>query len=495
MKSISSNPDPATPAAATSPIPAAASASVAVGSGGTRLKITSYGAARTVTGSNHLLEMGGQRALLDAGVFQGSPALEDLNRLPFAFDPRSLNAVVLSHAHNDHTGRLPKLVKEGFRGPIYASRGTRALAEFILLDGAKLQREEYERNLRLGRPATPPLYDEANVAQTLAQVHIVEFDQPFSLGSVQVRMQRAGHIPGSASLVFDADGERFVFSGDVGNIRKDVLIDPVPCPNATTVLMESTYGDRDHRPYEQTLEEFAAILREALKTGGKVLIPSFALERTQDVLYQIARLEEAGGIPGIPVYVDSPLATKVETVYSSLPGEFDPRLQEFFRRGVDPFRPKQLQYTRTIDDSKKLNALSGAAVIIAGSGMMTGGRILHHMINQLGKPDTTLMIVGFQPEGGLGRALVDGQPEVRIMGQTVRVNARVKTVNGFSAHADRTELLRWSAAVTGEIRLVHGEVPSMESLQAALRARGQRCLIQEPTGYRPQGGRKDEGAE
>ena len=460
-----------------------------------RLRITSYGAARTVTGSNHLLEMGGQRVMLDAGVFQGGAALEALNPLPFAFDPRSLDAVVLSHAHNDHTGRLPKLVKEGFDGPIHASRATRALAEFILLDGAKLQREEFERNQRKGRPAIPPLYDEKDVARALSQFQVVDFDQPFALGGLQVRLQRAGHIPGSASLVFDADGERFVFSGDVGNIRKDVLVDPVACPDATTVLMESTYGDRDHRPYAQTLEEFSAILLEALRTGGKVLIPSFALERTQDVLYQLARLESEGLIPGLPVYVDSPLAAKVETVYSSLPAEFDPKLQALFRKGVDPFRPRHLQYTRTIEDSKKLNELEGAAVIIAGSGMMTGGRILHHMLNQLHKPDTTLMIVGFQPEGGLGRALVDGRPEVRILGHTVQVRAHVRTVNGFSAHADRTELLRWSAAVTGEIRLVHGEVPSMESLRTALRARGQRCEIQEPTGYRPVGGRPDEGAE
>lgn len=484
-----------TPVPPPSGLPPTSPAAPAVRPGGTRLKITSYGAARTVTGSCHLLEMGGQRLLLDAGVFQGSPALEDLNRLPFAFDPKSLTGLVLSHAHNDHTGRLPKVVKEGYAGPIYASRATRALTEFILLDGAKLQREEHERNLRYGRASEPPLFDEKDVAQTLAQFKIVDFDQNFALGNVQARLQRAGHIPGSASLVFRADGECFVFSGDVGNIRKDVMIDPVPAPDADVLLMEGTYGDRDHRPYAQTLEEFSGILRTAVATGGKVLIPSFALERTQDVLYQIARLEEAGGIPELPVYVDSPLAAKVETVYSSLPAEFDPHLQSFFKRGVDPFRPRQLQYTRTIDDSKKLNDLPGAAVIIAGSGMMNGGRILHHMINQLGKPDTTLMIVGYQPEGGMGRRLVDGADEVRILGQPVRVRAQVKTVNGFSAHADRTELLAWSQAVHGEIRLVHGEVPALTALQATLIARGQRCRIQEPIGYAPTGGRRDEGAE
>lgn len=490
---------PPTPSPSNSPLsqtpPAGLTGLPAVLPGGTRLKITSYGAAQTVTGSNHLLEMGGQRILLDAGVFQGGAALEELNSKPFAYDPRALHAMVLSHAHNDHTGRLPKLVKEGFEGPIYATRATRALAEFILLDSAKLQREELERDLRKGRTPTQPLFNEEDVARALGQFKLVEFDQAFPIGSAQVRLLRAGHIPGSASVVVDADAERFVFSGDIGNRRKDVMVDPVASPDATVALMESTYGDRDHRPYEQTLEEFSTLLRGALRTGGKILIPSFALERTQDVLYQLARLEEAGHFPGIPVYVDSPLAAKVETVYSSLPGEFDPKVQEMVRRGTDPFRPRQLQYTRTVDDSRRLNDLEGPAVIIAGSGMMTGGRILHHMIHQLGKPETTLMIVGFQPEGGLGRRLIDHADEVRIMGQSVRVRAQVRTVNGFSAHADRTELLRWSAAVRGEVRLVHGEISSMESLRAAQLSRGTRCEIQKPTGYLPSGGRREEAGE
>ena len=484
---------PSTPIAASPAVPSPAAPAVVPGA--TRIKVTSYGAARTVTGSCHLLEMGGKRILLDAGMFQGHHTLEELNRRPFGFDPKSLDAMVLSHAHNDHTGRLPKLVREGFDGPVYATRATRALMEFILLDGAKLQREEYERNLRYGRPSPPPLFSEEDVAQTLAQVKLVEFDQACAIGNVEVRLQRAGHIPGSASIVCSAGGDRFVFSGDVGNQRKDVLVDPVSSPDAALVLMESTYGDRDHRPYEQTLEEFMSLLHRALRTGGKVLIPSFALERTQDVLYQLARGEESGAIPGIPVFVDSPLAAKVETVYASFPGEFDPKVQQLFRNGRDPFRPRLLQYTRTSDESRKLNDLDGAAVIIAGSGMMSGGRILHHLIHQLGKPDTTLMIVGFQPEGGLGRTLIQGAPEVRIMGQTVRVRAQIQTVNGFSAHADRSELLRWSASVRGEIRLVHGEVAPMESLQKALQARGVSCSIQEPTGYHPGLGRRTEAGE
>jgi metallo-beta-lactamase family protein len=273
------------------------------------------------------------------------------------------------------------------------------------------------------------------------------------------------------------------------------LPDPVPCPDANVVVMESTYGDRDHRDFAQTLEEFTALLKNASETGGKILIPSFALERTQDVLFHIARLEESGAIPVLPVFVDSPLASKVEAVYSEFQHEFAENVQAFYRKGQDPFRPKNLKYTATIEDSKKLNDMKEAAIIIAGSGMMAGGRILHHMINHLSDPNTTLMIVGFQPEGGLGRLLVDGEQSIKIMGQQIRVRAKVVTVGGFSAHADKTELLEWSKAVTGEIRLVHGEVSSMEGLQKSLEARGQRALIQEPTGYNPQGGRKDEGAE
>ena len=459
------------------------------------LQVTSYGAARTVTGSNHLVELGGERIMLDCGVFQGSRVLEELNANPFAFDPTSLTGMVLSHAHQDHSGRLPKLVKQGFDKPIYATAATRELVEYLLLDSARLQREDFERNQRKGREAKPPIFTEEDVPPALELFEIVEYDTPFQIGGVRVSLQRAGHIPGSASVLLEADNQRCVFSGDIGNSRKDVLPDPVPCPDANVVLMESTYGDRDHRPFDQTLEEFTGILKSAAERGGKILIPSFALERTQDVLYHIARLEESGDIPKLPVFVDSPLATKIEHVYAHEREEFAENVQAFYRRNQDPFRPARLKYTQSIDESKKLNDLQGAAVYIAGSGMMTGGRILHHLVNQLPNPSTTLVIVGFQPEGGLGRLLVDGNRSIKILGQQVRVRAQVKTVNGFSAHADRTELLHWSERVTGELRLVHGEVPSMEALVKTLQARGQRASIQEPTGYSPTGGRRDEGNE
>lgn len=445
-----------------------------------KLNVTSYGAARTVTGSAHLVEIAGQRILLDCGLFQGSQALEDLNAKPWGFEPSSVDAVLLSHAHLDHAGRLPKLVKDGFTGPIYATASTRGIVEPLLLDSAKLQREDFERNQRKGRIASAPLYNEEDVAKLLERFELLSVGSPLTIGGVRVTAQIAGHIPGSVSLALQSAGEHMVFSGDLGNSRKDILPDPTPCEDADLVLMESTYGDRDHRPFEQTLEEFAGILKTAFDTGGKILIPSFALERTQDLLYHIARMEDAGIIPSLPVFVDSPLASKIEGVYAAARDEFEPEVQRYYTQNRDPFEPRQLRYTRSTDESKALNTLKGACVIIAGAGMMTGGRILHHLRNNLARPSTSVVIVGYQPEGGLGRRLIDGANSVRIMGDDIAVRGKVYTVGGFSAHADRTELLEWSKAVRGQISLVHGEVSSMTALKASLEARGQRCELQEP---------------
>jgi metallo-beta-lactamase family protein len=449
-------------------------------------KLTSYGAAHTVTGSNHLLEMGGQKILLDCGLFQGSNLLEERNQQAFPFAPASIDAMVLSHAHLDHAGRVPKLVREGYSGPIYCREATFELSRQLLLDAAKIQNEDYERAQRKGEKADPPLYSSEDVERALLQFQPLEYGPPkeysaLMIGNVQISAQVAGHIPGSASLIFEADGERVVFSGDIGNIRKDVLPDPTPCPEADLVLMESTYGDRDHRPFEETMLEFAKTIEQASKTGGKILIPSFALERTQDILFHLARLEEEGKIPQLPVYVDSPLAIRIEETYQRHLGELSEEVQAVAAH-KNPFMPANLHYSNSRDESKALNALSGAAIIIAGAGMLTGGRILHHLKNNLGRQNTSLVIVGYQPQGGLGRLLVDGAQSVRIYGDMIPVKAAIHTIGGFSAHADRTELLHWSsnAGTNSEIRLVHGEMPAMESLAAALNARGQHARIQPP---------------
>ncbi len=441
--------------------------------------VESYGAARTVTGSNHWLRMGGQNIMLDCGQFQGSKALDAINDQDWAYKIAEIDGFFLSHAHLDHAGRLPKLVRDGYNKPIFATPSTRQIVEHLLLDSAKLQKEDFERDQRKNKSkAMPPLFAEADVQKALALFEVIEYNKPLEWNGVRVTAQVAGHIPGSASLLFESPEGRFVFSGDLGNARKDILPDPVPCPDADLVLMESTYGDRDHKPFEQTLEEFAGLLIEATKSGGKVLIPSFALERTQDLLYHIARLEEEGRIPVLPVFVDSPLASRIEETYAAAKYEFEPHVQKFYTAQRNPFEPKNFKYTASTDESKALNALPGSAIIIAGAGMLTGGRILHHLRNNLGNKNTSVVIVGYQPQGGLGRLLIDGVDSINLFGEKVAVHARVFTVGGFSAHADQTELLSWSKGVSGEVRLVHGEIKAMEVLQQKLISRGQQSSIQ-----------------
>ncbi len=288
-----------------------------------------------------------------------------------------------------------------------------------------------------------------------------------------------------------------MFSGDLGNARKDILPDPTLCPQADLVLIESTYGNRDHRDFDATIDEFASVLKEAARRQGKILIPSFALERTQDVLFHIARLEEEGRIPVLPVYVDSPLADKVEDVYHACMDELSDDVRQIAASGRDPFAPKMLKYTTSVDDSKRINQTREAAIVIAGSGMMTGGRILHHMRAHLGDTHTTLMIVGFQPTGGIGRQLVDGAKSVRIYGEEVGVKARVVTINGLSAHADRTELLDWSATAGpgAEFRMIHGEPKSLEALRDQIQARGNHAEVQQSQVRLPETGHRDEGGE
>lgn len=465
--------------------------------GASSASIRSYGAAMTVTGSCHLLEADGARVLVDCGAFQGSDALYDLNRERFGFDPTSVDALLLTHAHLDHSGRLPVLVKAGFEGPIYALKATRLLVEQLLMDGAKIQREDFERAKRHNRTVDAPLYDEDDVRATLDRIQPITYASAHTVAGLTVTPQVAGHIPGSASFLVETGDRRIVFSGDIGNARKDVMPDPAPCPEADEVLIESTYGDRDHRDFAETMVELTKVLVEAHRRRGKILVPSFALERTQDVLFHIARLEEQGAIEPMPVYVDSPLADRVEDVYQACHDELSDDVRAIYATGKDPFAPAKLRYTRSVDDSKAINASDEPAIVIAGSGMMSGGRILHHLRAHLDDSHTTVLIVGFQPHGGLGRRLVDGAREVRVMGQEVRVNARVATIGGLSAHADRTELLHWaSSAGTGaHFRCVHGETTALEALKQGLEAQGQSAELQASEVAIPGGGRRDEGGE
>ncbi len=460
--------------------------------------IRSYGAATTVTGSCHLIEVGGARVLVDCGAFQGSRALFDLNRRPFGFEPRDIDAVLLTHAHLDHSGRLPTLVRRGFRGRIHALPATRELCRHLLLDAAKIQREDAERDRRRGREPDEATFDEDDVATTLERMDALAYGHSVTVAGLRVTPHRAGHIPGSAFFEIEAGGERLVFSGDLGNARKDVLPDPEPCPVADTVVMESTYGDRDHRSYDDTVAEFVRVMRDAAERGGKVLIPSFALERTQEVLYLLARAEERHQIPALPVYVDSPLATRIDEVYDTFPEELSDELRLTRAQGRDPFLTKRLRYTRSVEESREIGRSGRAAIVIAGSGMLSGGRILHHLRAHLDEPGTTVAIVGYQPSGGLGRELVEGARTVRVMGREVQVRAGVVTIGGLSAHAGRTELLEWvaSAGAGAHVRLVHGEPDALESLRDAIETRGQRAMVQPSEVRLPEGARRpDEGGE
>ncbi|HUF90013.1 MAG TPA: MBL fold metallo-hydrolase [Gemmatimonadota bacterium] len=451
------------------------------------MKLLSAGGALTVTGSCHLIETRGRRILVDCGLFQGS-GLAALNREPFPFDPATLDAVLLTHGHLDHCGRLPLLVEGGFRGAIHATRATRAITEVILHDAAKLQLEDWERSLRRAEKrggdeddVEPPLYVPGDVPKTLAQFRDVSFDAALDLGNgVTATFRPAGHILGSAFVELDTPEGRLVASGDLGN-RESALQEDAPLPReCDVVLIETTYADRNHRSLADTIEEFQQVIRTAVEAGGVVMIPSFALERSQVVLYHLAAMMREGRIPRIDVYLDSPMAARMTRLYEQCANEFRPEVAAEMAAGRDPFEPPTLKLTVATEESKKLNDLDHSAIVIAGSGMMTGGRILHHLRNQLHKPEASLVVVGFQAQGTLGRRLVDGARRIRIYGTEIEVRAGIHTINGFSAHADRDDLLRWLEG-TGGARacLVHGEAGVIESFSARLQEDGREAIAVE----------------
>lgn len=452
------------------------------------MKLLSAGAALTVTGSCHRIEVRGRRILVDCGLFQGPREIARLNREPFPFDPREIDAVLLTHGHLDHCGRLPLLAEQGYNGPIHAIRSTRSITEVILQDAAKLQQEDWERAMRkAGKEPREtgdidaPLYVPGDIPKTLGLFREAQFDRPLDLGEgVRAVFRPAGHILGSAFIEIETPDGRVIASGDLGN-RESSIQDNARHPSeCDAVIVETTYADRTHRSLADTLEEFRSVIGRGVETGGVVLIPSFALERAQVVLYHINRMMRENRIPTIDVFVDSPMAAKMTRLYQESANEFKQPIADELAAGRDPFEPPTLKFTVETEESKKLNDLDCCAIIIAGSGMMTGGRILHHLRNQLYKPEASLVIVGYQSEGTLGRRLVDGAKHVRIYGTEIDVQASVHTIGGLSAHADKDDLLNWLEG-TGKAHawLVHGEPTVMKSFAGVLESQGRSATLVE----------------
>lgn len=452
------------------------------------MEILSAGAARTVTGSCHHLRFDDARVLLDCGLFQGGANLEARNREPFPFDPAELDAVCVSHGHLDHVGRLPLLIDRGYRGPIYATQATRNIAEVILRDAARLQDEDYRRALRKATRAgregevKPPLYGERDVDRTLERFRPVEMEDPVQVApGVKVRFRAAGHVLGSAFLELEDANVRVAFSGDLGNRESALQAPAQPAWSCDVALIESTYAERNHRSRAATEAEFAEVLTSSLGRGGNVLIPTFALERSQAVLYEIRRLMERGALSETRVFLDSPMATRMTRFYEHCENEFRDEVKAVLAEGRDPFAPPTLEFTVDTDASKAINEIAGGAIILAGSGMMTGGRILHHLKHNLWREDASVIVVGYQASGTLGRALVGGAKRVHIYGDEIRVRARIHTINGFSAHGDHDDLLRWLRGTgDAEVFLVHGESDVMDAFSADLRERGRHVTIPEP---------------
>ena len=443
------------------------------------MNISFHGAAGDVTGSCHLVECNGTRILIDCGLFQGSRELDEDNADDFGFDPAAIDFLLLTHAHLDHCGRLPLLDRRGFRGEVIATAATRELARLVLLDSAGLQEEEARyrsrRAARRGRGGdeVEPLYTVLDALNALEHFgRTAHYDQPLSLApGIRATFIDAGHILGSACIVLELNeagrDRRILFSGDLGLSARPILRDPATPPAVDVVVMESTYGDRNHKQLQPSVEEFHAAVKATLRRGGNVVIPTFALERAQEILYYLHAGREAGLLPdSMQVFLDSPMAISATEIFKRHPACYDPETAALLRSGRDPFRFPGLHFTRETAESMAINRLSGGAVILAGAGMCTGGRVRHHLKHNLGRRQCSVIFVGFAAQGTLARQIVDGARLVRIFGEDYAVQAEVHTIGGFSAHAGQSELLAWHRR-TGRPAttfLVHGEAESMATL-------------------------------
>ena len=441
------------------------------------------GAAQTVTGSQHLLEINGKQLLLECGLFQGSRQESYRRNLTFRFDPHAIDAVILSHAHIDHSGNLPNLIKNGYSGPIYTNPATARLADIMLRDSAHVQESDVEyvnrKRMRRGEPPIEPLYNQADAERLAYQFVKVEYNQAFEpVPGVNAHLVDAGHILGSASVVLDIQENhrsyRLWFSGDIGRRFLPLLKDPTMPEAADYLIMECTYGDKSHDDPQLAYDELRETVQRTVKRGGKVIIPAFAVGRTQELVFELNEMMTTGQIPSIPVFVDSPLAVNATQVFQEFPQYFDEQTHEFIRQGRHPaLNFKQLTYIHSVDESKALNDRHDPMVIISASGMAEAGRILHHLRNNIEDARNTVIIVGWQAPNTLGRRLADREPVVNIFGERFHRLAEVVTIGGFSAHAGQNMLLRYAAATRDSLKhlfLVHGEPRAAGAFTELLRA-------------------------
>lgn len=447
------------------------------------VRVTCLGGAGTVTGSSYLIEsVAGNKVLVDCGLFQGGKNMEERNWKEWGFDPARISTLFLTHAHIDHSGKIPKLVKDGFQGRILASPPTAELCSIMLLDAAHVQEMDAEwqtrKNKRRSNMEVLPLYTTEDAEASLRLLAPIEKDKIVEPEpGIRARMRNSGHILGSSVLELWVEEGRaplkMVFSGDLGKKNQLIVQDPHEIFDADYLFLESTYGNRLHRSLEESKVELMEAIQYAVSHKEKVLIPAFAVERTQEILYILGEFQRAGRLPKIPIFVDSPLAIKATQIFRKNKTYYDKEAQAIVDQGYDPFDMPNLRFTESTEESRAINKSEGSAIIIAGNGMCTAGRIRHHLKHNLWRSGTSLVIVGFQAQGSTGRQIVDGAKQVRILGETVSVKAKVFTIGGFSAHADQNDLLEWVGHFESNPRvfLVHGEPSASEALAAKIRER------------------------
>ena len=446
------------------------------------MKLSFHGADRSVTGSCHLVECEGKRILIDCGLNQGSRELNEENAEPFGFDAAGINYVLLTHAHLDHCGRLPLLAKRGFRGEIITTSASRELARLVMLDAAHLQEEDARYHARkLGQEGTAhhpdePLYSTLDALNCLDYFgRTAEYSQILEVAAgVHATFIDAGHILGSACIFLELEEQSHsatvLFSGDLGNAGRLLLRSPAKPPHAENVVMETTYGDRLHKPIGPSIDEFYEAVTDTFKRGGNVIIPTFALERAQELLYFLRKGVAEGRLAkSIQVYLDSPMAISATEIFRRHPECLDPATAKLLQEGHDPFDLPGLHFTRETAESVAINSIRGGAIIMAGAGMCTGGRVRHHLQHNLGREESSIVFVGYAAIGTLARRIIDGAKQVNIFGENIPVRARIYTINGFSAHADQAELLAWQKDTSAQRTfLVHGEEDTMRKFAAQL---------------------------